>query len=284
MTAKILDGKLVAKSIENDLSNDDQLARPARLSVILVGENVASATYVRNKMRACSRVGIECDLNHLPESANIDELLQIIERCNNDHLIDGILLQLPLPSHLDSDRLIDLIDPTKDVDGLTSLNAGKLARGDKTGFIPPTALGIWHLLKKSDIDIQGKHIVVVGRSNIVGRPLSILLSQKNFGGQATVTLAHSASSHLERLCQSADLLIAAIGRPNFFGKEHLKKNGIVIDVGIHRSDKGLIGDVSADAAAQICSARTPVPGGVGPLTVISLICNVLAALKRKTRA
>lgn len=281
MTARLLDGKAVAQSMEAELvSHLQTFSRPPKLTVILIGDNGASATYVRNKLRACQRAGIECQLEHLPFDVSFSAPRAIIERCNGDDRVDGILLQLPLPPHLVAEDLIALIDPAKDVDGLTSLNAGKLTRGDLSCLIPPTALGIWHLFNYCQIETKGRHIVIVGRSNIVGRPLSVLLTQRAFNGNATVTLAHSATRNLPKLCQSADLLIAAIGQPEFFQKEHLHPAMTVIDVGIHRTAQGLVGDVSS-RAAMITSARTPVPGGVGPLTVISLLSNVATAQKSR---
>lgn len=283
MSARHLLGKPVAQAIEHTLIKriKAQATRP-ELAAILVGENQASATYVRNKLSACERVGIRCTVHHLSAETSQVELLNLIESLNKAPHIHGILLQLPLPAPLQSEHLVQSIFASKDVDGLTAMNQGKLMIGDLSGFVPPTALGIFHLFSHYDIDCTGKNIVIVGRSPIVGRPLSVLLTQRAFGGNATVTLAHSATKDLAKICRSADILIAAIGRAEFFGREYLKPQSIAIDVGIHKAaasgkTPGLVGDICASAAESQCAMRSPVPGGVGPLTVACLLLNTAKA-------
>lgn len=278
MSAQILDGKKLAGDLEKDLRIAIQKSgKSPRLSAVLVGDHGASATYVRNKLLACRRVDIDCQIHSQSSHISQNTLIALIDQLNCDKEVDAILVQLPLPAHIDAEVVVSCIDPAKDVDGLTYLSRGKLMGGDKSAFIPPTALGIQWLLQSSGALYPGTRVVVAGRSSIVGRPLSVLLSHKSFGGNATVTLAHSASQHLASLCKEADILIAAIGCAQQIDASYLKPGGVVIDVGIHRTSLGLVGDVLAADADQIARLRSPVPGGVGPLTVHCLLHNVARA-------
>lgn len=278
MSAAILDGRQLAGRLETPLRRVIQMSgkRP-HLSVILVGDQSASATYVRNKLRACQRVGIDCRVHRLSADISQRSLVELVEHLNSMVDVDAILVQLPLPSTLNAEELLSRIDPNKDVDGLTPLNRGRLLGGDRGAMIPPTALGIQWLLMRGQVPLADSRAVIIGRSSIVGRPLSILLSHKSFGGDATVTLAHSATGRLADLCKGADVLISAMGRAELVDASYLKPGGVVIDVGIHQTSRGLVGDVVAEDAARIARLRSPVPGGVGPLTVHCLLYNVARA-------
>lgn len=247
------------------------------LALVMVGHHPASEVYVKYKARACEEVGICSIRKILPETILEQALLAEIALLNNDPMVDGILVQLPLPAHINPALVMRMIFPEKDVDGFHPLNMGKLFMGEKDGFVPCTPLGISVLLQHSGIDTRGKHAVIVGRSTIVGRPMAALLLRKGKGGDATVTVAHSQSKDIAAICRSADILIAAIGKPRYIKEEMVKEGAVVIDVGINRVEGStkLVGDVDFEAVKGKCSAITPVPGGVGPMTIALLLNNTI---------
>ena len=281
MNDKIIDGKLVSANIREKIKEKtkaikDKYSKVPGLAAVLVGEDPASQIYVRNKRKSCEDVGIYSEEHKLPESTSQDELLALISKLNNDEKINGILVQLPLPSHIDDSKILNSVSPDKDVDGFHPINAGYLFEG-KPKFIPCTPHGIIKMLEFYNIDIEGKNAVVLGRSNIVGKPAAILLLQKN----ATVTICHSRTKDLEDVLKKADIIVAAIGRAHFVKKEMVKEGAVVIDVGINRLDTGkLAGDVDFDAVKEISSFITPVPGGVGPMTITMLLWNTLTSLEK----
>ena len=281
MDAKIIDGYLVSASIREKIKEKtkaikDKYSRVPGLAAVLVGEDPASQIYVRNKRKSCEDVGIYSEEHKLPESTTQDELLELINKLNNDKKINGILVQLPLPKHIDDSLILNSVSSEKDVDGFHPINAGYLFEG-KPQFIPCTPHGIIKMLEFYDIDIEGKNAVVLGRSNIVGKPAAILLLQKN----ATVTICHSRTKNLEDVLKEADIIVAAIGRAHFVKKEMVKEGAIVIDVGINRLDTGkLAGDVDFEAVKKISGFITPVPGGVGPMTITMLLWNTLTSLEK----
>ncbi len=280
---KLIDGKKIASEILDSLTHKiEQFPRKIGLAFLLVGENQASLAYVRMKKKACSRIGIQSIVKEYPADTSQEELLKEISQLNLDPQIDGILVQLPLPAHFDTLRVTRSIAPEKDVDGFHPINMGKLLLGEADGFLPCTPHGIQQLLAHT-LPIEGKHVVIVGRSNIVGKPLAVLLSQKKKGANATVTLAHSQSKNLSEITQTADILIAAIGQPRFIKKEMVRPGCVVIDVGINRvqNEEKLVGDVDFDAVAPIASWITPVPGGVGPMTIAMLMQNTLESATRR---
>ena len=249
--------------------------RKCCLAVIQVGNDPASSVYVGNKKKACAYVGIESLAYELPEETTEEELLTIIDKLNKDANVHGILCQLPLPKHINEDHVIKAISPKKDVDGFHPQNVGALVIGEK-GFVSCTPAGIIQLLKRSNIEMDGKHCVVVGRSNIVGKPMSLLMLREN----ATVTICHSHTKNLKEICKEADILIVAIGKPQFIDKEYVKDGAVVIDVGIHRDENNkLCGDVKYDEVEPVASYITPVPGGVGPMTIAMLMHNCVEAMK-----
>lgn len=248
------------------------------LALIIVGSHPASEVYVKFKAQACEEVGIHSIRKVFPETMSEKELLDEVERLNRDEKVDGILVQLPLPAHINPALVMQTITPAKDVDGFHPINLGKLFMGETDGFVPCTPLGISFLLDHCGIDTRGKHAVVVGRSNIVGKPMAALLLRKGRGGDATVTVAHSQSHDIPALCRTADILIAAIGKPRYITTEMVKEGVVVIDVGINRVQGGaakLIGDVDFENVKDKCAAITPVPGGVGPMTIAMLLNNTL---------
>lgn len=248
--------------------------KEAALAVIQVGDDAASAVYVNNKKKACAYIGIKSVSYELPAETAEEELLALIAKLNGDGSVNGILVQLPLPAHINEDNVIRAIDPSKDVDGFHPENVGKLIIGEP-GFVSCTPAGIVQLLKRSEIPIAGKRCVVVGRSNIVGKPMAILMLREN----ATVTVAHSKTEDLPQLCREADILIVAIGKPRFITADYVKEGAVVIDVGIHRDEKNrLCGDVDYEAVAPLTSAITPVPGGVGPMTIAMLMYNCVKTM------
>lgn len=274
-----IDGKQISKDIKEELKEEvASLAAQGRkccLAVIQVGNDPASSVYVGNKKKACAYIGIESLAYELPEETTEDELLEIIDKLNKDTNVHGILCQLPLPKHINEDHIIKAISPKKDVDGFHPQNVGALVIGEQ-GFVSCTPAGIIQLLKRSNIEMDGKHCVVVGRSNIVGKPMSLLMLREN----ATVTICHSHTKNLEEICKEADILIVAIGKPQFIGKEYVKKGAVVIDVGIHRDENNkLCGDVKFDEVEPVASYITPVPGGVGPMTIAMLMHNCVEAMK-----
>lgn len=277
--AYIIDGKQISQDIKNELREKvtqfKENGKYIALAVVQIGNDPASSVYVNNKKKACEFVGIRSVAYELPEETQQDELLKLIDDLNADHSIHGILVQLPLPKHMNENAIINRISPLKDVDGFHPQNVGALCIG-QPGFVSCTPAGIIQLLKRSDIEIAGKECVIIGRSNIVGKPMSLLLLAEN----ATVTIAHSKTENLMEVCKRADILIAAVGRPKMFTKEYVKEGAVVIDVGIHRLESGkLCGDVDYDDVLSICSAITPVPGGVGPMTIAMLMNNCVESLK-----
>ena len=277
--AYLIDGKKISQEIKDELK--EQVAqlkkegKNATLAVIQVGEDPASSVYVRNKKNACAYIGIGSLSYELPESTTQEELLALIRELNNRDDVNGILCQLPVPEHIDEKAIINAICPSKDVDGFHPQSAGAMLIGDK-GFLPCTPAGIIQLLKRSNIEIEGKNCVVVGRSNIVGKPMAVLMLREN----ATVTIAHSRTKDLKEICKKADILIVAIGKPRFITEEYVKEGAVVIDVGIHRlGGKKLCGDVDFDRVLPHVSAITPVPGGVGPMTIAMLMSNCVSSIK-----
>jgi methylenetetrahydrofolate dehydrogenase (NADP+)/methenyltetrahydrofolate cyclohydrolase len=243
---------------------------------VLVGDDPASEVYVRNKRRACEAVGIDSQLHRLDAAAPSDELLKLVARLNKDQAVHGILVQLPLPRQIDANRVLVAISPAKDVDAFHPENVGRLVQG-RPRFLSCTPQGVQQLLVRSGIEIAGRHVVILGRSNIVGRPLSIMLSQRGPGGDATVTLCHSRTPELASVTKTADILIAAIGQPKFVTADMVRPGAVVVDVGINRTDEGVVGDVDFAAVREVAGALTPVPGGIGPLTIAMLLKNTLAA-------
>ncbi|ELS31867.1 MULTISPECIES: bifunctional methylenetetrahydrofolate dehydrogenase/methenyltetrahydrofolate cyclohydrolase FolD [Pseudanabaena] len=284
--AKIIDGKALAKKMQKAIADEvaqlqAKYGRPPGLAVLMVGDNPASAAYVKNKETACHKAGITSFGKHLPASATQAELEQIIDELNKDDRVDGILIQLPLPDHLDSVALLNRLDPDKDADGLHPNNLGRLVRGEE-GLRSCTPAGVMELLAEANIEIAGKNAVVIGRSILVGKPLALMLLEEN----ATVTIAHSRTKALAEVTRKADILIAAIGRPEFVTADMVKPDAVVIDVGINRvtDDLGksrLVGDVDYDSIVAIASHITPVPGGVGPMTVTMLLHNTVWSYRRK---
>ena len=287
----ILDGKQTANDIKTELAvRVDQLIlqgkRPPHLAAVLVGNDGASLTYVGSKVLSCERIGYEPTLIQLPEETTEAELLQQIDRLNANAAVDGFIVQLPLPKHIDEEKVLMAIDPDKDVDGFHPTNFGKMAL-DMESFIPATPYGIMELLRRYQIDISGKHAVVIGRSHIVGRPMSILLSRKSSPGNATVTLTHSRTKNLADITKEADIVVSALGVPNFLKGNMVKKGAIIIDVGITRvpdssHPKGYVitGDVDYERVKEKASFITPVPGGVGPMTIAMLLQNTYLAYSR----
>ena len=278
---EIIYGSELSQKIKEELKQEiEKLQKEGKqlpvLSVILVGDNPASQSYVKSKANACASIGMENRTICMPGSTTQQELLEEVKRQNEDPEVDGILVQLPLPSHLDEVSVIDAISPDKDVDGLHPVNAGKLLTG-RDGFVPCTPLGVMEMLASIGYtDLSGLNAVVIGRSNLVGKPLSLLLQKQN----ATVMMAHSRTAHLKELCQQADILIAAIGKPKKITADYIKEGAVVIDVGINRMEDGkLCGDVDFEAVKEKTKAITPVPKGVGPMTVCMLLKNTLKAYK-----
>jgi methylenetetrahydrofolate dehydrogenase (NADP+)/methenyltetrahydrofolate cyclohydrolase len=277
MTAHIIDGKALAKKIREELSADVEsfkrsTGRPIGLATVLVGDDPASEVYVGSKRKLSKEAGIEDHHRRLPKDATQEQVAAALNELAADPAVSGILLQLPLPSHLDAKALIDRIPWEKDVDGLTTTSAGRLARSVE-GLLPCTPQGVISLLEDEGIELQGANAVVVGRSDLVGKPLAQLLLQRN----ATVTIAHSKTKDLAAVTRQAEVVIATAGVPHLIGAEHISAGAVVIDVGIHRSAEGLIGDVDFDAVSKIASKITPVPGGVGPMTIAELLRNTLKA-------
>lgn len=277
--AMIIDGKKISAEIKDEVREEvaalKEEGKEIALAVIQVGADPASSVYVRNKKRACEYTGIESVSYELPESTTQEELLDIIRKCNEDSKINGILVQLPLPDHMDEDEVLLAIDPKKDVDGFHPVSVGNMVIGED-GFLPCTPAGVIQLLKRSGVEIEGKECVVLGRSNIVGKPMSILLLREN----GTVTICHSRTKNLKEVCKRADILVVAIGKPKFIDDSYVKEGAVVIDVGIHRNENNkLCGDVDFDKVEPKVSAITPVPGGVGPMTIAMLMKNCVESKK-----
>jgi methylenetetrahydrofolate dehydrogenase (NADP+)/methenyltetrahydrofolate cyclohydrolase len=283
----ILNGKAIAQKIEERIVQSLQhTERPPGIAFVLIGENPASHTYIRMKRKKCKEVGMISFDREFPEDISESALLQEIHQLNLHPDIDGILVQLPLPLHLSAQRITEAISPEKDVDGFHPVNVGKMLLGEHDGFLPCTPHGILVMLFQSNIKINGQHVVIVGRSNIVGKPLAALLMQKSSFGNATVTVAHSYTQNLTEICRSADILIAATGQPNLIKKEMVKTGAVVVDVGINRivsseQEIKLVGDVDFEEVAPLCSYITPVPGGVGPMTIAMLLSNTLLSYQRR---
>ncbi len=280
MTAKILDGKAVAAQIRSEVAERvralvDRSITPG-LTAVLVGEDPASRIYVGAKRKACADVGMRSEQIDLPASVTEGELLEALGRVNHDPEVHGIIVQLPIPDHLEELGVQQAIAPDKDVDGLHPWNVGMMVRGAPT-FLPATPFGIVELLLRSDVPLEGAEVVVVGRGGLVGLPLSVMLVQKSSRGNATVTCCHTRTKNLAEHTLRADILIAAAGVPQMIGKDMVKPGCTVIDVGIHRTEQGLVGDVRFDEVAQVAGAITPVPGGVGPMTVAMLLVNTVSA-------
>jgi methylenetetrahydrofolate dehydrogenase (NADP+) / methenyltetrahydrofolate cyclohydrolase len=283
--AQILDGKALAQKIQLQLKErvqtlEPKIGRPPGLAVIMVGDNPASAVYVRNKERACEKVGIASFGRHFPTQTSFEELKQAIEELNQDLRVDGILVQLPLPDHLDAVSLLHTIHPDKDADGLHPTNLGRLVRTE-AGLRSCTPAGVMRLLQEYKIELSGKHAVVVGRSILVGKPLALMLLEEN----ATVTIAHSRTQNLGSITRQADILVAAVGRPNLITADMVKPGAVAIDVGINRVDKDgeskLVGDIDFRAVAEVAKYITPVPGGIGPMTVAMLLSNTVKSYEKK---
>ena len=276
--AEIIDGKKISQEIKDELKEKvaamHAQGQEVTLAVVLVGQDPASCVYVRNKKRACEYIGIRSLSYELAEDTSEEEVLALIDKLNGDKDVNGILVQLPLPKHMDEDKITRAIDPLKDVDGFHPQNVGALSIG-LPGFVSCTPAGIIQLLKRSHIDMEGKHCVIVGRSNIVGKQMSLLMLREN----ATVTVTHSKTKDLASVTRQADILIVAIGKKQFITADYVKEGGVVIDVGMHRDENNhLCGDVAYDEVASHCSAITPVPGGVGPMTIAMLMHNCLESV------
>ncbi|MDO5553702.1 MAG: bifunctional methylenetetrahydrofolate dehydrogenase/methenyltetrahydrofolate cyclohydrolase FolD [Planctomycetia bacterium] len=296
MTAALLDGKSLAEELRAEMATDvarfiESTGITPALAVVLVGDNPASAVYVRNKEQACQKAGIKSLMFRLPVETPTEELLTLIERLNNDTTVHGILVQLPLPKGIDEQKILDAIDPRKDVDAFHPENVGLLSQG-RPRFLPCTPYGIIRLMERHQIETSGKHVVVLGRSDIVGKPMGLMLLQKGQGGDATVTICHSRTKDLPSITRQADILIVAIGRAQFVTADMVKPGAVVIDVGMNRIEnesvdengqpckvRKLVGDVDYDGVRAVAGALTPVPGGVGPLTVTMLLRNTIAAAR-----
>ena len=288
----IIDGRMVSAKIKEEIKKEiaqliDDHDKAPHLVAVLVGDDPASQTYVAGKEKAAHAVGMISSIYRLPERTTEKELLETIKYLNNDDEVDVFIVQLPLPKHISEEKIINAINPAKDVDGFTPINVGNMVLG-KPAYISATPFGIVELLKEYSIELDGKHVVVLGRSNIVGRPVSILLSQKGPHANATVTLCHSRTKNLEEITKIADVLVCAIGKPQFVKENMVKEGAVVIDVGIHRlpdetREKGyrIVGDVDFDEVAMKASYISPVPGGVGPMTIAMLLKNTLLAHKKE---
>jgi methylenetetrahydrofolate dehydrogenase (NADP+)/methenyltetrahydrofolate cyclohydrolase len=290
----LIEGRAIAEKVYAELRGEiaelKKSGRTPGLAVVLVGDNPASRAYVRSKDKMCRDLGLHSVKLELPADTTQDELLARVHELNGDPAIHGILVQSPPPKQIDEAAIVRALDPAKDVDGFHPANVAKLALGDDTGFVPCTPLGCQRLLIESRIEISGAHVVILGRSMIVGKPLALLLMRKGRGGDATVTVVHSRSNRLAEITRSADILIAAIGQPQFVRVEHLREGAVVIDVGINRVDdptmeRGyrLVGDVAFDEVSAKASAITPVPGGVGPMTIAMLMANTVKACRQSSR-
>lgn len=284
MSARIIDGKTIGAQIRTKIKEDTDILRKGAgvqpwLSVILVGDNPASVTYVGMKAKACEEAGIYSEVHRLPDTCSLLEVLNLISQLNDNPKIHGILVQLPLPAHIDAFTVMNAISPNKDVDGLHPMNIATLFATGECDFIPCTPQGIIELLDRSDVVIEGKHAVVVGRSNIVGKPISMLLLKRN----ATVTICHSRSRPLSAYTKMGDILVAAIGKAKMITADMVKEGAVVIDVGTNKVDGKLVGDVDFEEVSKIASAITPVPGGVGPLTIAMLLNNTLLAAQKQAK-
>lgn len=286
MAAKIIDGRAISAAVKKNVTADTaafvaNTGITPHLAAVLVGDDPASQVYVRNKERACEACGLKSTLHRLPAETTQEQLAALVEQLNNDASVHGILVQLPLPKHLDSTPILDAILPSKDVDGFHPENVGLMLQG-RPRFLPCTPHGVMKMLQHENIATAGKHAVVIGRSDIVGKPMAALLVQK--GADATVTICHSRTADIAAICRQADILIAAVGIPEFVKGYMIKPSAVVIDVGINRVDDKLVGDVDFAAASEIAAAITPVPGGVGPMTIAMLLQNTLEAARFSQKA
>ncbi|MBS0604081.1 MAG: bifunctional methylenetetrahydrofolate dehydrogenase/methenyltetrahydrofolate cyclohydrolase FolD [Verrucomicrobia bacterium] len=286
----LIDGNTIAKQIQDKigLAISHLSHRKPGLAFVLVGSNPASQTYIRMKKRRCQEVGILSFDCEFPETITEGQLLKEIEKLNKNPAIDGILIQLPLPWHINTLNIVSAVDPEKDVDGFHPLNVGKMLIGEGDGFLPCTPHGIQILLTHAQVPVFGKHVVIVGRSNIVGKPLAAILMQKSPHSNATVTVAHSQTENLKEICRSADILVAAMGVPQFINSDMVREGAAVVDVGINRiklsdGSEKIVGDVDFDSVAPKCSRITPVPGGVGPMTIAILLSNTLLSYQRRVK-
>ncbi len=286
MTAQILDGKAVAKAIRQELAAEvtsfkQQTGITPKLAAVLVGSDPASQVYVRNKQKACAEVGMESQLVHLPQDVGQSQLLDLVQELNATASVHGILVQLPLPRGLDATTVLDAVSPDKDVDAFHPVNVGLISQG-RPRFLPCTPHGVQQLLHRSQIPVEGQHVVIVGRSDIVGKPLALMWMQRSStlgssAANASVTVCHSRSRNLSELTRQADILVAAVGQPQLITADMVRPGAVVVDVGINRVGDRLVGDVDFDAVSQVASHITPVPGGVGPLTIAMLLRNTLTA-------
>lgn len=286
----LIDGKEISRQIEAEIKNKVSTYKTCKpcLAVILVGSHPASLIYVKRKTEACEKAGILSLRKEFPPTLTESELLVEIEKLNQNPCVDGILVQLPLPSHINPTQIMQCIAPNKDIDGFHPINIGKLLIGETDGFVPCTPLGIQVLLARSGINTSGKQVLVLGRSNIVGKPVAALLMQNHEGANATVTIAHSRTQNIKSLCLQSDIIIAAMGQPKFLTKDMVKEGAIIIDVGINKIDNPskkagyqIVGDVDFDNVAPKCSFITPVPGGVGPMTIAMLLSNTLKSFEQR---
>lgn len=292
MTARILDGAEIALQIRQEIAREVQQLvtsnqQPPGLAVVIVGDDPASQVYVKSKGQACLEAGMHSETIRLPAETTEAELLAVVDRLNADPRIHGFLTQLPLPKHIDSDKVLLRISPSKDVDGFHPVNVGKLSVGDPTGFRPATPYGVQQMLVRSGVETKGAHAVIVGRSNIVGKPMASMFLTDEPGGNATVTVCHSRSNDLPSLTRQADILVVAIGKPEFVTREMVKPGAVVVDVGINRvsdpsNTKGyrIVGDVAFGPVSEVAGAITPVPGGVGKMTIAMLLLNTLKAARQ----
>ncbi len=287
MAARIIDGKTIAKAVRQEVAEESKAfalkhGRGPGLAAVLVGDDPASHVYVRSKRKACAEAGLASGLHQLPATTTTKELVDLVHTLNADPLVDGILVQLPLPKQIDEFAILAAVDPFKDVDGFGPQNTGLLALG-RPRHVACTPMGIWELLKRENVPIEGRHVVILGRSGTVGKPLALLLMQKHPHANATVTVCHSLSKQVKEMCRSADILVAAIGRAGYVTGDMVRPGAVVIDVGINRLPDGrLVGDVDYSPAAEVASAITPVPGGVGPMTIAMLLHNTLTAARLRT--
>jgi len=292
---KLLDGKMIAAQIKREIAADvaknmlDKSIPAPHIAAVLVGDDPASQSYVAGKEKACREVGFLSSIYRFPASIPESQLLEIVDFLNQDSEIDGFIVQLPLPKHINAQKIIEQINPQKDIDGFHPVNVGKMVL-NLPGFLPATPFGIVTLLDRYDIETEGKNCVILGRSNIVGTPLSILLSRKTKRGNSTVTLCHSLTKNISDIAREADILVVAMGKPESVTADMIKQNAVVIDVGIHRvpsveSKSGFVlkGDLKFDEVSKKCSYVTPVPGGVGPMTIASLLLNALKAAKKEVK-
>jgi methylenetetrahydrofolate dehydrogenase (NADP+)/methenyltetrahydrofolate cyclohydrolase len=288
-TSMLIDGKAIAADIQKEIKLfvDKQEGIKPCLAVIIVGDHAPSLIYINRKIQACAETGIESIRVALPSEITEEKLIEEVEKLNRTTKVNGILLQLPLPKHINPIHVVSHISPDKDVDGLHPINVGRMLIGEKDAFLPCTPHGIKVLLERSNIEVSGKHVVVLGRSNLVGKPMAAILMQNAAGANATVTVAHSRTSNLNSLCSSADIIIAAIGQPKFVTANMVKEGAVIIDVGINKiadanqkSGYKIVGDVDFDNVKEKCSFITPVPGGVGPMTIAMLLWNTIKSFKQ----